>query len=124
MFCIVLLSNSSKSHQVFFSTAESNATGKFNKQYNNWRYYFSLKETNKQLAEENARLRNLLPLNFQSPDTIKKVYVDSLYRDSLGKRRKYTLLTAKVIGNTVTLQTNFITLERGSLQGVKKAWLL
>jgi len=120
VFCIVLLSSSSKSHQLFFSAAAEDATGKFNKQYNNWRYYFSLKETNQQLAEENARLRNLLPLNFQSPDTIKKVYVDSLYRDSLGKRRKYTLLSAKVIGNTVTLQTNFITLERGSLQGVKK----
>jgi len=120
VFCIVLLSNSSKSHQVFFSAAAEDVTGKFNKQYNNWRYYFSLKETNQQLAEENARLRNLLPLNFQSPDTIRKIYVDSLFRDSLGKRRKYTLLPAKVIGNTVTLQTNFITLERGSLQGVKK----
>jgi len=103
VFCIVLLSSSSKSHQVFFSAAAEDATGKFNKQYNNWRYYFSLKETNQQLAEENARLRNMLPLNFQSPDTIRKIYVDSLYRDSLGKRRKYTLLAAKVIGNTVTL---------------------
>lgn len=120
MFCIILLSNSSKSHQVFFSAAAEDVTGKFNKQYNNWRYYFSLKQTNQQLAEENARLRNMLPSNFQSPDTIKKVYIDSLFKDSLGKRRKYTLLVAKVIGNTVTLQTNFITLERGSLQGVKK----
>lgn len=118
--CIVLLSNSSKTHQVFFSAASNEVTGKFDKQYNNWRYYFSLKETNAQLVAENARLRNLLPSNFQAIDISKKIMIDSTVRDSLGKIRKYTLFPAKVIGNTVTLQTNYLTLERGSLQGVKK----
>ncbi len=118
--CIVLLSNSSKTHQVFFSSASNEITGRFDKQYNNWRYYFSLKETNEQLVAENARLRNLLPSNFQPLDSSKKYLLDSTVRDSLGKMRKYTVLPAKVIGNTVTLQTNYLTLERGSLQGVKK----
>lgn len=118
--CIVLLSNSSKTHQVFFSAASNEITGKFDKQYNNWRYYFSLKETNEQLVAENARLRNLLSGNFQSIDSSKKNMVDSTVKDSTGKVRKYTLFPAKVIGNTVTLQTNYLTLERGSLQGVKK----
>ncbi len=118
--CIVLLSNSSKTHQVFFTSASNELTGRFDNQYNNWRYYFSLKETNQLLVEENVRLRNLLPENFQATDSSKKTKIDSLVRDSLGKIRKYSLLSAKVIGNTVTLQTNFLTLERGSLQGVKK----
>jgi rod shape-determining protein MreC len=118
--CIVLLSNSSKTHQVFFSAASNEITGKFDKQYNNWRYYFSLKETNEQLVTENARLRNLLPANFQAIDSSKKSLVDSTIKDSTGKVRKYTLFPAKVIGNTVTLQTNYLTLERGRLQGVKK----
>ncbi|MEI8073587.1 MAG: rod shape-determining protein MreC [Bacteroidota bacterium] len=118
--CIVLLSNSSKTHQVFFSSASNEITGRFDKQYNNWRYYFSLRETNEQLVAENARLRNLLPINFQAVDSSKKTLIDSTVRDSLGKIRKYTLFPAKVIGNTVTLQTNYLTLERGSLQGVKK----
>ncbi|MCX6204685.1 MAG: rod shape-determining protein MreC [Bacteroidetes bacterium] len=118
--CIVLLSNSSKTHQVFFSSASNQITGKFDKQYNNWRYYFSLKETNAQLVAENARLRNLLPNNFQAIDESKKILIDSTVRDSLGKIRKFTLFPAKVIGNTVTLQTNYLTLERGSLQGIKK----
>ncbi|MBY0482362.1 MAG: rod shape-determining protein MreC [Chitinophagaceae bacterium] len=118
--CIVLLSNSSKTHQVFFTSASNELTGRFDKQYNNWRYYFSLKETNQLLVAENARLRNLLPENFQAADNSKKIRIDSLVKDSLGRIRKYTLLPAKVIGNTVTLQTNFLTLERGSLQGVKK----
>ncbi len=118
--CIILLSNSSKTHQVFFTAASNEITGKFDKQYNNWRYYFSLKETNEQLVAENARLRNLLPSNFQVIDTSKKTILDSSLRDSLGKIRKYTVFPAKVIGNTISLQANFLTLERGSLQGVKK----
>lgn len=105
---------------MFFSAASNEITGKFDKQYNNWRYYFSLKETNEQLVAENARLRNLLPGNFQAIDSSKKSIVDSTVKDSTGKVRKYTLFPAKVIGNTVTLQTNYLTLERGSLQGVKK----
>ncbi len=118
--CIVMLSNSSKTHQVFFSEIAEESTGKFNKQYNNWRYYFSLKETNQQLVEENARLRNQLPSNFQGPDSSYKVLIDSLMKDSLGRSRKYSVMPAKVIGNTLTLQNNYLTLERGRLQGVKK----
>jgi rod shape-determining protein MreC len=118
--CIVLLSNSSKTHQVFFTAASNEITGRVDKQYNNWRYYFSLKETNEQLVAENARLRNSLSVNFQPIDTSQKTILDSTLRDSLGKMRKYTVFPAKVIGNTVSLQANFLTLERGSLQGVKK----
>ena len=94
--CIILLSNSSKTHQVFFAAASNEITGRFDKQYNNWRYYFSLKETNEQLVAENARLRNLLPSNFQVIDTSKKTILDSSLRDSLGKIRKYTVRPASL----------------------------
>ncbi len=117
---IVLLSGSSKTHQVFFSAFAEESTSKFNKQYNNWRYYFSLKETNLLLVEENARLRNALKSNFISADTSFIIKIDTLLRDSLGNARKYSVLPAKVIGNTISLQNNYITLERGSLQGVNK----
>ncbi len=117
---IVLLSNASKTHEAFFSAAVNDATGNISSRYSNLHSYFILKETNRQLAEENSRLRNLLPANFQAPDSTRKAFIDTLVRDSLGRYRKFTYLPAKVIGNTVTLQTNFITLERGSLQGVKK----
>ncbi len=117
---ILLLSNSSKTHEAFFSAAFNEATGNLNHRYSNLRSYFSLKETNKQLAEENSRLRNMLAANFQAPDSSRKMFADTLVRDSLGRYRKFTYLPARVIGNTVTMQTNFVTLERGALQGVKK----
>ena len=118
--CIVLLTTSSETHETFFAGATNNITGDINSRYSRLRSYFTLQETNRLLAEENARLRNALPQNFQSPDNGILNTKDSSVTDSLGRARKYTFLPAKVIGNTYTLQNNYIMLERGSLQGIKK----
>ncbi|MFN3665072.1 MAG: rod shape-determining protein MreC [Sediminibacterium sp.] len=120
VLAIILLTRSSKTHEAFFADATSELTGKLNKQYSTLRNYFSLAEANRQLAEENTRLRNLLQSNVIAPDSSKINYTDTTHRDSSGRYRKFTWLPARVIGNTVTLQTNFLTLERGSNQGVKK----
>lgn len=120
VFAIVLLTRSSTTHEVFFSDATSELTGNLNKRYSNLRSYFSLAETNRQLAEENTRLKNLLASNNIASDSSRINYTDTTVRDSSGRYRKFTWLPARVIGNTVTLQTNFLTLERGSNQGVKK----
>lgn len=120
VFAIILLTRSSKTHEAFFSDATSELTGKVNKRYSNLRNYFSLAETNRQLVEENNRLKNMLASNIIAPDSSIIRYTDTTFRDSTGRYRKFTWLPAKVIGNTVTLQTNFLTLERGSNQGVKK----
>ena len=119
ILCILLLNKSSKTHEAFFSFYGNEVIGTINKGHNNFFYYFSLKETNKELAEENSRLRYQLAANSISPDsTIKKV-LDSTLKDSLNKYRKYTFLPANVVGNTITLQNNFLTLERGAAQGVQ-----
>jgi len=115
-----MLSNSSKTHQSFFSGIVNEVTGSINKRYSGFSDYFGLKETNRVLAAENARLRNMLPSNFISPDNTKKQVIDSLVKDTLGHVRKYTWLPAKVVGNSYNLQANFITIERGADQGVTK----
>jgi rod shape-determining protein MreC len=117
---IYMLTQASTSHQTFFSTKINDATSKINERYYNMRGYFFLRETNEKLAQENARLLNLLGSNIAAPDSSIRIVTDSVYKDSLNKFRKYNWLPSKVIGNTVSLQTNFLTLERGSLQGVKK----
>jgi len=117
---IYMLTQVSTSHQTFFSSKMNDATSKINERYYNMRGYFFLRETNQKLALENARLLNLLGSNITAPDSSIRIVTDSAYKDSLNKYRKYNWLPAKVIGNTVSLQANFLTLERGSLQGVKK----
>ncbi len=117
---IIFLVKYNKTHEAAFSVVANEVTGRVNEQYNKVQYYFHLKQTNKQLAEENARLRNLLGANFEGPDTARQKFMDSLIRDTTGRIRKYVWLPAKVVSNTVSSQMNYITLHRGSNQGVKK----
>ncbi|MBC7587176.1 MAG: rod shape-determining protein MreC [Chitinophagaceae bacterium] len=120
VFCIILLSNSSKTHQAFFAASANEVTGKIDKQYSGARNYLDLKKENDRLQQENARLLNRLKSDFEAPDSTKKIVVDTLLKDTLNRYRKYTFLPAKVVGNTVTSPSNYIMLERGSKQGVKK----
>jgi rod shape-determining protein MreC len=117
---IMMLSKSSNTHDAFFSAIVNEATGKMNKQYENFYSYFTLKAANKQLAEENAKLRDSLHSSFIVPDNRKKIAIDTTVKDSLGHYRKFTYLPAKVVSNTITSQNNYLTLERGALQGVYK----
>lgn len=120
VFSIVLLTTSSKTHETFFGNAANEVTGKINSKFSNLRSYFSLQETNRLLVEENARLRNELPRNVFTTENSRIIVKDSTIKDSLGRSRKYIYLPAEVIGNTYTLQNNYLMLERGALQGIKK----
>lgn len=119
-FCLIILGSYSKTHEAFLSNASGEITGKLESRYSGMRDYLSLKEANRQLAAQNAALLNQLQSNFQKVDQSVNTMIDSLYKDSLGRSRKYVVMPAKVVGNTVTLQSNYLTLERGAKQGVKK----
>ena len=117
---LVMLSSNSKSHETFFGNWTNQITGNINKYYAQWTYYFNLKQTNEKLAAENVALRNQLAQNFVGFDTTKKLGTLILRKDSLEKIRKFYYYPAKVVGNTFTLQKNYIIIERGSKQGIKK----
>jgi rod shape-determining protein MreC len=117
---LVLLVNFNDTHQAAYAGIANEVTGSINLQYNKIQNYFHLKENNRLLLEENTRLKNLLKINFENPDSTQLVVLDSLIRDTLGHQRKYIWLPAKVINNTVAGQMNYVTLHRGSNQGVKK----
>jgi len=120
IFSIAMLSKYSKTHEAFFSTGINETTGKINAQFNRFYTYFSLKEINRQLSLENTMLRDSLRANFIAPDSTRKSINDTIRIDSLIRYRKFNYLPANVVGNTISSQTNYLTLERGSAQGVKK----
>ncbi len=94
--------------------------GKVNKKYDNVYSYLNLQKVNKQLAEENAHLRDSL----KSSSIYVSSKIDStaiIIPDSASlPKRKYAFLFARVVGNNITSQVNILTLERGRLQGVYK----
>lgn len=116
---MMLLNKSSQTHEAFFALYNNEIIGSIDKTQSNLFEYFHLREVNQQLAEENSRLRLELASNKIAPDSTIKSVADSSIRDTSNRYRKYTYLPARVVGNTITLQNNFITLERGSLQGVQ-----
>ncbi|MBI1288254.1 MAG: rod shape-determining protein MreC [Flavobacteriales bacterium] len=75
--------------------------------------YFHLKTVNQELALENAALRSLLQ---QSQYTYSEKHVDVV--DSI-RRQHYTYIPAKVINSTTDRRSNYLTINRGLLQGVE-----
>jgi len=116
---LAILINYNQTYQAVFSNIASETTGKVGAQYNKIEYYFKLKKANDALVAENAELRGLLKQSFDSPDTSAVIKIDSLLKDTLGLVRKFRFLPAKVVNNDVSDQNNYITLYRGSKQGVR-----
>lgn len=78
----------------------------------NTREYFSLRTINEDLARENAELRTLLEKSRQ-----KALLGDSAVIDS-ARLNQYEFISAKVVGNSTSLYKNFITINKGMLDGV------
>lgn len=75
--------------------------------------YINLRTTNDALSRENAALKGLLPDVFHIDSALKHVVNDTVLK------RQYVYMTAKVINNSVNRRNNYLTLNRGSQQGVK-----
>ncbi|HEY8658072.1 MAG TPA: rod shape-determining protein MreC [Hanamia sp.] len=105
-------------HHTVYSAAANEVTGKISKQFNNVEYYFQLKKTNDSLVKANEILYNKLKQDFEMPDTVNKIAIDTIKIDSLQQQRKYLYMQAKVVMNSVTQPNNYIELHRGALQGI------
>jgi len=115
---LFMLFNYNRFHHTVYSAAAGEITGKINKQYNDVEYYFQLKRTNDSLVNANAILYNKLKQDFELPDTVTKLAIDTIRIDTLPHQRKYLYLPAKVVGNSVSQSNNYIQLHRGLQQGV------
>jgi rod shape-determining protein MreC len=120
VFSIYLIVHYNKYHNAVGSAAMNEVTGRVNKQYSEVNNFLQLKQKNSLLHIENERLRNQLKENFENPDTTTKLVTDSIPYDTLGNKRKWLYLTAKVVSNSVSSQNNFIVLGRGAGQQLSK----
>jgi rod shape-determining protein MreC len=115
---LFMVFNYNRYQHAVYSAAAGEITGRINDQYNNVEYYFRLKRTNDSLVKANAELYNKLKIDFELPDTTTKIEIDTMTIDTLLRERKYLYMPANVIGNSVSLDNNYIQLHRGLKQGV------
>jgi rod shape-determining protein MreC len=78
------------------------------------REYFSLRDINKELADENATLRTKLEQRNQS---LYSLEVRELKDPAIINR--YEFVSAKVVNNTTSLFKNYITINKGTDAGIK-----
>lgn len=97
----------------FFSIT-SEISGSYHKTTDNLFQYLSLKQSNKELAENNARLISQSFKSYVKIDTNTYLINDSLYK------QQYKYYTAKVINSSVNKKNNYLTLNKGSKEGIEK----
>lgn len=113
LFCAwLIVQNNQYQGAAFFNSSNSMVAG-LNSFSQDVREYFSLRETNRLLAEENAQLRNVLEkrneaLNVFGPNHIKDTTITS----------RFEFISAKVVNNSVDRFTNFITINKGGGDGI------
>lgn len=99
------------SKAVFFNTSNQ-VTGTYYQTIADITRYFSLPRVNRELADENARLRAMLKESQYADTGILRLKQDSTLR------QKYLYISAEVLRNTVNYKNNFLTLNRGSRHGI------
>jgi rod shape-determining protein MreC len=98
-------------HRSEYINSANKITGSVYTQLNDVNEYFSLKEKNKELASENALLKELL---FNKKDTL--VTSKTLFRNDLNN---YNVVVGKVVKNSFNTRENYITINAGKALGIK-----
>jgi rod shape-determining protein MreC len=97
-----------------FINSSNEVTGGLYARVSEFYGYLSLKDVNDSLAHENGRLRNQLKSSFYIDTVTKHKVTDTVYK------QQYEYIVAKVINNSVNHNNNYITINRGSNQGITK----
>jgi rod shape-determining protein MreC len=96
-----------------FLNSSNALTGNIYEQVSATTDYLALAEINEELNIENTRLNNILAESYKMVVDSSVFYNDSLYE------QQYIYRTAKIINNSVNKQLNYITLDKGSLNGIQ-----
>lgn len=89
--------------------------GSFYQQVNSWKSYLALRDANEKLAAENVLLRQQVQ-NFLQADTS----ADSVHIVDSIEQGRYAFIVANVANNSVHQKSNYLTLDKGTADGVEK----
>tara|TARA_Y100000768_G_C23936877_1_gene663001 strand:+ start:271 stop:1110 length:840 start_codon:yes stop_codon:yes gene_type:complete len=110
----ILLVNYNSHQEISFLASTTEISGKLNQEATEVSDYFSLKETNEILANENVTLRNMMRENYLQAGEGFKQFVDTNYM------QLYNYREAKIVSSTVNKRNNYAIINRGASHGIKK----
>ena len=115
--CILLFNSNPYQHYVFLSSAGTVASSVY-KASSGVTSYLSLRDINEDLQRRNAELeREVLVLRQALTSQNEEKYAASMRVDS--SLARYNFIIAHVINNSINRPHNYITIEKGLLDGVK-----
>ncbi|SKB60827.1 rod shape-determining protein MreC [Sphingobacterium nematocida] len=114
-FSIFLVVQNNNYQRSSFVNSSNVIIGSFYENVNSWKEYLSLRTTNEQLAEENALLRQQLQNIMSSDSTTEAIH----FIDSIDESR-YDFLVASVVNNSVNQKSNYLTIDKGTIDGIEK----
>lgn len=116
MSCVILFSYNSYQASIYFSSANA-ITSSVYKTTSDISGYFNLREINKSLLENNARLENeVLNLKYQLAE-LRTLLSDS--SSAFNNFPRYDYVAATVINNNVRHPKNYFSINRGYKDGIK-----
>ncbi|SMO66700.1 rod shape-determining protein MreC [Saccharicrinis carchari] len=113
LIALILIVGYNQNQRSIFLSSSSKIAGGLFQSVNNIEEYFSLKEVNRELSKENSLLRSQMPSSFETS----KDYF--LYAGDSASAHQYKYRSCKVINNTVRKHFNYITLNKGTQDGIK-----
>jgi len=122
--CIVLIARTNTMQGTDIVSSANTVAGILYKKQNDVVYYFGLRKMNDSLINENARLRKQIS-SLRTVDTLKDTIVKKVIPSADTNRHivhyaDYLYRTAYVINNSVSSANNYITINRGSNDGIAK----
>lgn len=110
-FVLLVKNNNYQNSKIFNSS--NFLIGNLYSTINNVNDYFNLKEVNAELAEQNARLQSTQIRTFT------KIFGTTVEIHDTVYSQKYVYTSAKAINSSTNKRENYITLNKGNLNGIK-----
>ncbi|MBS0011663.1 MAG: rod shape-determining protein MreC [Bacteroidales bacterium] len=114
VIAVYLLAAKPNYHNIKLAKVLNATTTAVYERFNMAANYFSLNEINKQLLRENLELRNQLQRVHANSEVSTFSVTDTIYR------QQYVYIRAKTVNNSINRQKNYISLNKGTLNGVKE----
>jgi len=114
-FCGWLIVQNNVYQGAFFYNSSTRYTATVLQQTQEVVDYFNLKDVNRNLAQDNARLHQL----YQQAILTKTGGAGNTYKVDSALARRFQFVAAKVIKNSTISPRNYITIDKGTLDGIR-----